>query len=118
MIQPHTEAPDLPNPIGTGEQLLGLCGGIVGLAGLDAIIASLTIRHRIILGKVIQQFTAPARRTLGVAEHEIELIAGDLLLLRIRHLIDEMLLLGCIACAEEENAIPGNPSRPARPVSW
>ncbi len=83
-------------------------GAIVGGAGLEAIVAGGAVLD--VAGEfaeILQQLLPPARRTLGVLQHLAELGAGRLLLLRARHLLDEMGLLRDVPRAEEQQAVGG-----------
>ena len=101
VVHAHAEAAALANPINTREKLLGLGGGVVALAGLEAVVAGVAVRLGVAFREILQKLAAAAARTLGVVEHQPQLLAGHALLVVVRDFVDEMGLLGGVARAEE-----------------
>src|ERR1051325_1234587 len=68
----------LPDPVDARETLLGRHGPIVGFARSEAIIAAAAILFGESFAEILQQFAPAANGALGVVDHLLQLLAGDL----------------------------------------
>ena len=101
------EAAGLADAVNAGEEFLGEDGAVVGLARLQAVVARAAVIEWECLAEVGEQFGSTAAGALGVARHALELGAGDLALLLVGDLVDEVRLFGDIAAAVEQEAVAG-----------
>src|SRR5579871_5759089 len=106
VLDSHPEAAFLSYAIDARKKFLRSNGAIPRFARRKTVVARATIT-RILLTKVIQQERAAAGGRFGVVNGLLQLSAGDVALLRIRHLVDETAVFDTVTRAEEEQAFAG-----------
>jgi hypothetical protein len=107
VVEADAEVGGLAATVDAGEEFLGVEGAVVGVARFLAVIAGGAIFEREGFAEVGEEFAAAAGGSFGVAGHEAELVAGALLLGGVSDLVEEVVLFGDVAAAEEQEAIAG-----------
>ena len=103
--------------VDAGEEFLRGRRAVVSLARREAIVAGAAV----LLPNCSPKYPssrAAAAGALGVNNHLLQLRAGDLLLPPVWLLVDEVVCLTASPAVKSSTHSLGNPSRPARPVSW
>src|SRR4051812_27389597 len=115
MLEPCSKPAVLVNSINAGQQFLGRYRGVKRAARIEAIIASAAILLGKCFSKITQQKCPAASRILRVIDHFLQLLPGDLPLLRIGLLIDKTGLLDAISAVEKQKALALQTISPGAP---
>ena len=112
MVQPDAEGTVLRDAVDAGEEFLRDDGAVVGFAGFEAVVTGAAVVSREFLAEVGEELGAAAAGALGVMHDLAQLGAGDGLLVLVGDLGEEVGLLGDVAGAEEQEAVPGQAVAP------